>query len=217
MLICPTDDVNWKDIVYNKSSGLWNCCQKFNAESDDCTDPGNETFYAPAPGDLKALLVFSMLSNASLSSTTTSLDLSQTLIAVSSATLSNLSPPTSITSSNLSTSTSSISSYFSPAVKIGVSFGAILSGCAILTGSFFMVMFWRSKGLVWHQKTTPQSINEQGGRGQGTDINPVRQSWVSQPAEVNGESAITDVSILEMPAVTAITNVPICEMPESES
>lgn len=100
------------------------------------------------------------------------------------------------------------SNNLSAAAKIGISFGAALSGCAILAGGFLIGRFWRSKSFVRHQGATHQATDTQGASSQGTVTYHLHQPWVHenpQLVEADGKS-----TILEM------QSRPIFEMSEHE-
>lgn len=58
------------DAVYNASTGLWSCCA--TGDTVNCNDPRDETFQAPGPDELTAVVSSSTTSISSTGTTTSS-------------------------------------------------------------------------------------------------------------------------------------------------
>jgi hypothetical protein len=54
LLIPPTVDFDRPDAVYDYETNLWSCCGTDAKGELNCSDPSNETFFAPSPEELVA-------------------------------------------------------------------------------------------------------------------------------------------------------------------
>ena len=160
LIAVSTENVCWKsgtdipqgswpsqDVVYNAINQLWACCFNPTENIVDCTDPGNETFEAPAPS---SLVVF------------TGVTASATVGAVIPAPISTVSSPTPTRPIQSSTSLQSTSSSSRPeassssivtdsckcpsqqGIDIGFGIGIGALGSVIIAGAIaYRVSDWR--------------------------------------------------------------------------
>lgn len=128
--------------MYNETSSLWACCQV--GDRKDCTNPGNETFYAPAPKDLRSISSTSTYSTSktSVSSSPTTKTTSSSQLSVPSQTTTIITTTESHSSSTNCAESQTCSSGLSNGTKIGIGIGSALGGLAILIGSLFLMLLY---------------------------------------------------------------------------
>ncbi|KAM0800744.1 hypothetical protein BDR22DRAFT_850365 [Usnea florida] len=132
-------DVQLTDIVFtDPSTSLWACCYQYVGADRDCSNPGNETFYAPSPESLTAQAEPSPTTPSSeTSSINSSITLSSTPSVSASVSTSTSTPltttptlPTSILASS-TTTTHSPPSALSTGAKAGIGIAASTAGLGI--------------------------------------------------------------------------------------
>lgn len=133
------------DIVYNSTTGLWNCCGTGTQTGEvTCDDPTDQTFQAPAPEKLLPFSLSSTSISSQLSSTLTSAPTSSpgsgSGSSIPSSTL--ISAPAAATNSTASSDGSSLSA----GAKAGISVGVIAGvGCAIFLALWLVIARWRRR------------------------------------------------------------------------
>lgn len=150
-------DQDLPDVVYNETSGLWQCCGADSNGSPDCPSPTDETFNAPAPSNL--VQIFSVPRDGW---TATSISIASTLSQLSTTSYSNqplatISSPAS-SASSIASSLSNHSSTLSTGASAGIGIGAVFSGVFLL-GIVFLL--WRRRKSHEAGKTTAaQEVRE---------------------------------------------------------
>ncbi|KAL8946011.1 MAG: hypothetical protein Q9222_007536 [Ikaeria aurantiellina] len=163
LTIIYTAETNSSDIIYSSDTGLWACCT--NDGELDCSNPTDETFQAPSPGDLKEIVSSSSTSSTSspASSTGSSASSSSTLpssTAWSTAPAANTSPDSNANVATFECANGGQcpgSTGLSNGAKAGIGVGATIAGLAVLAAIFFLIRQSRRRKRSSNYEKAPVS------------------------------------------------------------
>ncbi|CAO1598967.1 hypothetical protein XANCAGTX0491_002715 [Xanthoria calcicola] len=123
------------DVVYNSTTGLWQCCGNDSNGNVDCNNPRGKTFEAPAPDKLSKFSVFSSSSSSQRTQSSTS--------SLSSATSTGAAPAAVTTVPSSDVTAKPGSSSLSVGGKAGISVGVILGVAIVVLLSMILYLVIR--------------------------------------------------------------------------